>query len=82
MLYPGSTRGTGTMLEGILSHYADDIVFQAATVRRWNKPDGVLRGTAELRAHFTKGLELAPNLYFEFEEIFQSGGICRALSTQ
>lgn len=71
------------MLEGILSHYADDIVFQAATVvRRWNKPDGVLRGTAELRAHFTKGLELAPNLYFEFEEIFQSGGICRALSTQ
>ena len=58
-------------LEGILSHYADDVVFQAATVaRRWNKPDGILRDKAELRAHFAKGLELVPGLRFKFEEIF------------
>ena len=54
-------------VEEILSHYADDVVFQTATVaRRWDKPDGILRGKAELRAHFTKGLELAPDLHFEF----------------
>jgi ketosteroid isomerase-like protein len=62
-------------LEGILSHYADNVVFQAATVaRRWNRPDGILRGKTELRAHFTKGLELALDLRFDFEEMFHCPG--------
>ncbi len=62
-------------VEEILSHYADDVVFQAATVvRRRNRRDGILRGKAELRAHFAKGLELAPDLHFELEEIFHCPG--------
>ena len=37
---------------------------------RWNKPDGKLRGIAELRRHFALGLELAPALKFVLEEVF------------
>lgn len=62
-------------LEAILAHYADDVVFQASTVaRRWHKPDGILRGKAELRAHFQRGLELSPELRFGFEEFFSCPG--------
>ena len=62
-------------VDAIMSHYADDVIFQAETVvRRWNKPEGVLHGKAELRAHFAKGLELASDLHFEFEEVFQCPG--------
>jgi ketosteroid isomerase-like protein len=62
-------------VEGILSHYSDDVMFQAATVvRRWNKPGGILRGKSELRDHFAKGLELDPDLNFQFEEIFHCPG--------
>jgi len=60
-------------LEGILAHYSDEVVLQASTVaRRWGKPDGILRGKAELRAHFQRGLELAPDLRFDFEGFFSS----------
>ena len=68
-------------VEGILSRYTDDVMFQAATVvRRWNKPDGILLGKAELRAHFAKGLELDPDLNFQFEEIFRCPGGYAVLS--
>jgi ketosteroid isomerase-like protein len=62
-------------VDAILSHYADDVVFRASTVaRRWNRPDGLLRGKAELRAHFLKGLELSPGLHFTLEEVFLCPG--------
>jgi hypothetical protein len=58
-------------LDRILSHYSPDVVFEAATVRtRWSKPDGKLHGIAELRKHFALGLELAPNLAFQLEQVF------------
>jgi hypothetical protein len=39
-------------IDAILSHYADDIEFQADTVvSRWQRADGVLRGKRELREH-------------------------------
>ncbi|GII54760.1 hypothetical protein Pth03_31490 [Planotetraspora thailandica] len=57
-------------LEAILGHYADDVEFQASTVvARWNRPDGVLRGKDELRRQFTRGLELAPGLRFQLEDV-------------
>jgi ketosteroid isomerase-like protein len=57
-------------LERILSHYAQDVVFEAETVRkRWNKPDGKLYGIDELRRHFALGLELAPQLQFRMEQV-------------
>jgi hypothetical protein len=58
-------------LDRIMSHYADDVEFEANTVvKRWNKPDGKLLGIAELREHFKLGLSLAPQIHFTFEQIF------------
>ena len=58
-------------LDAIMHHYADGIEFEADTVaRRWNKPDGKLRGIGELREHFKRGLELAPALHFTLEQVF------------
>jgi SnoaL-like domain len=60
-------------LDRIMEHYAADVEFVASTVvRRWNKPDGKLRGHTELRDHFRRGLELAPNLHFEIEDVFSA----------
>jgi len=62
-------------LDRILSHYAPDVEFAADTVtRRWQRPDGKLHGLAELREHFRLGLQLAPDLHFELEEVFSSPG--------
>jgi hypothetical protein len=58
-------------LDRIMGHYAVDIEFVANTVvRRWQKPDGKLRGLAELRDHFGLGLKLVPELHFEMESVF------------
>lgn len=58
-------------LDRIMSHYADNVEFEANTVvKRWNKPDGKLRGINELREHFKLGLSLAPQIHFAFEQIF------------
>jgi SnoaL-like domain len=60
-------------LERILSHYSKDVVFEAETVRtRWNKADGKLHGIAELRRHFALGLELAPQLKFQLDQVFSA----------
>lgn len=58
-------------LDRILSHYSRDVVFEAQTVKtRWSKPDGRLQGIAELRKHFARGLELAPELTFHLDQVF------------
>jgi hypothetical protein len=58
-------------LERILSHYSQDVIFEAQTVKaRWGNPDGRLHGIAELKKHFSLGLELAPNLAFQLEQVF------------
>jgi SnoaL-like domain len=58
-------------IDGIMAHYAPDVEFEANTVaRRWQKPDGKLRGLSELRQHFQTGLELAPSLRFQLEDFF------------
>jgi len=60
-------------LDRIMQHYADDVEFEANTVvRRWQKPDGKLRGVDEVREHFRRGLELAPQLHFEIEDVFSA----------
>jgi hypothetical protein len=58
-------------LDRIMRHYAFSVVFEANTVvSRWNRPDGILRGADELREHFRMGLENAPALHFELEDVF------------
>lgn len=58
-------------LERILSHYAEDVEFIANTVAsRWQRPDGAIKGKADLRRHFARGLELASDLHFEMQGFF------------
>jgi hypothetical protein len=60
-------------LDRIMEHYADDVEFEANTVaRRWQRTDGKLHGISELREHFRLGLELAPKLHFELENVFSA----------
>jgi ketosteroid isomerase-like protein len=45
-------------LDGILAHYADDVVFSSPlVVTRYGEASGVLRGKAALRQYFRGGLE-------------------------
>lgn len=49
-------------LEDIMRCYSEDVDFVAPTVAaRWGRPSGQLRGKDELRAHFARGLALAPD---------------------
>lgn len=57
-------------LGSIMSHYAPEIRFVATTViGHWDKADGVLVGKDELRRHFARGLELAPDVHFELIDV-------------
>lgn len=67
-------------LDRIMGHYDSQVVFEANTVvRRWGRPDGILRGTGELREHFRRGLEKAPELHFDLENVFTAPGGYAAL---
>jgi ketosteroid isomerase-like protein len=60
-------------LDRIMQHYADNVEFTAQTVvTRWGKADGKLKGKAELRAHFSTGLALAPDIRFTLEEVLSA----------
>jgi hypothetical protein len=62
-------------LEAIMDCYAEDVDFVAPTVvTRWKRSDGRLRGAAELRQHFQRGLELAPELRFSEEALMTTPG--------
>jgi ketosteroid isomerase-like protein len=57
-------------IDRIMSHYSEDIIFFAPTViKRWGIIDGRINGKEQLRKHFLKGFELAPNLHFEFIDL-------------
>jgi ketosteroid isomerase-like protein len=57
-------------IEAIVACYASDIEFVVSTaVQRWDRADGRLCGRDELRAHFSRGLELAPDLRFTEEAL-------------
>jgi hypothetical protein len=65
----------GRDLERIIACYSEDVDFVAPTVvRRWGRPDGALRGREELRRHFAKGLELAPEIHFSEEALLLAPG--------
>ncbi|HVY97361.1 MAG TPA: nuclear transport factor 2 family protein [Solirubrobacterales bacterium] len=53
-------------LDGILSHYGEDVVFTSPFVADLGfGPDGRLVGKEKLRAYFRAGLERFPDLHFE-----------------
>jgi hypothetical protein len=62
-------------LDRIMDCYAEEVDFVAPTVvARWQRSDGRLRGAAELRRHFERGLELAPELQFSEETLMTTPG--------
>ncbi|MDM7831862.1 nuclear transport factor 2 family protein [Cellulomonas edaphi] len=58
-------------LEAVLSHFREDVVFTSPVATRV-VPDsgGVIRGKGALRAYWTRGLELIPDLRFSVERVF------------
>ena len=64
-------------LDAIMAHYADDVALSSpAVVARMGLADGWLRGKAEVRDYFAKGLQ-APGLHFELvAELFGVNVIC------
>jgi ketosteroid isomerase-like protein len=57
-------------LDAIMAHYSDDVEMKGPTiVKRWSREDGCLHGKEEVRMHFARGLEPAPSLHFDLEEI-------------
>lgn len=70
-------------LERILSHYAEDVVFESPLVReRFGKASGQVQGKAELRAYWSAGLAPGSPLHFELLDLFEGidGGAIRYFS--
>jgi hypothetical protein len=64
-------------LDRIIARYADDVTLSSpAVVTRMDRPDGRLRGKAEVRAYFAIGLR-APGLRFALLDVFSGvGALC------
>lgn len=57
-------------LEQILTHYHDAVELTSPVAARLlGRPDGKVRGKAELRAYFQRGLEAYPELNFELKDV-------------
>ena len=53
-------------LDGLLEHYADDVVFTSPVAAQLiDGSGGVIRGKAALRGYFGEGLKRIPDLRFE-----------------
>jgi len=58
-------------LDGVMSHYADDIEFMSPYVEPLiGETSGCLKGKEALRRYFEKGLKAYPHLHFELLEVF------------
>lgn len=53
-------------VERVLAHFSEDVIF-SSPVARLMLPEsgGVIRGKAQLRTYWSKGLEMIPDLRFE-----------------
>lgn len=61
-------------LDAVLEHYSDDVeVCSPLVVKRLGRADGVLRGKAELRAYFGRGMS-NDKLRFDFEDVRLGAG--------
>lgn len=58
-------------VEAVLSHFAQDVVFTSPVAAQlFDDCDGVLRGKSALRAYWTRGLQLIPDLRFEVVGVY------------
>ena len=57
-------------LDWIMTHYEDAVVLSSPVAAQlFGVPDGVVRGKANLRAYFQRGLEVYPELRFHLEDV-------------
>ena len=58
-------------LQKVLSHYTDDFEMASPIIReRLDIESGVLKGKAQVREYWEKGLEAFPNLHFKLVSVF------------
>ncbi len=58
-------------LDGILKHYADDVVFRSPRIEAvTGEKAGFVKGVDNLRAYWTKALSLATEIHFELERVY------------
>ena len=64
-------------LERILSHYAEDVVFESAGVTRvMGDPSGRVSGKPALRDYWSRALSTTPGLTFTLKSVFTGiGGV-------
>jgi ketosteroid isomerase-like protein len=61
----------GRDLEGVLTHYADDVVFTSPTALRFAADSGgTIRGKAALRDYWTRALGANPALRFSLIDVY------------
>ena len=62
-------------LERILSHYAEDVVFESPNiVRLMDDPSGRVVGKAALRDYWSRALAASPSLTFTLKSVFTGVG--------
>jgi hypothetical protein len=56
----------GHDVDAVLAHFADDVTFRSPVAARIVEgSDGIIRGKAALRAYWSEGVRLIPDLHFE-----------------
>ena len=58
-------------VEGVLAHYADDVVFASPTAKQFApETRGIVRGKDALRSYWTRALEANPDLHFALIDVY------------
>jgi ketosteroid isomerase-like protein len=52
-------------IEALLAHFTDDVVFTSPVAVRLLGGDGIIQGKQALRAYWTEGIRMIPDLRFE-----------------
>jgi hypothetical protein len=61
-------------VDALLGHFTDDIVFTSPVAARLLGGDGVIRGKEALRAYWSEGIRLIPDLRFEVLAVYAGIG--------
>src|SRR5512142_1668127 len=56
-------------LDGILSHYSEDVILISPVAAKLLNNDGTVRGKAALRDYFQRGLTAYPDLRFDLIDV-------------